>query len=262
MQATAAPHARPRRTYAQPPPRELPSGRPFADSPITTFAEALADLALAAIEARPLPPSPVPTSEPLGAPLVEWPDGVVPLRQLNVLAVAIELDLVLKRGEPPPGAIGPARWGELRATVALSRNGLRLVELRPAEMRDASEGGAPPAGLEGVAALASDLLTGLRAGDLSAYELTEDDRALLANEVAWARIQHDRPHHGRLRDIRAMLAALPNEPLAYRLDEVAVLARDDRGGLYSLSLELDPRGGSFVLRTTPLVTVRRLWPRG
>lgn len=256
---TSAIHERPRRTHALPSALELPSGRPFARSPITDFAEAMADLALAAIEARPLPPSPMPANGALSA-RVDWRNGVTSLRQLSVLAVAIEVDLVLKRGEPPQGDVGPSRWGELRAVIALSRNGLRLVELRPGEMRTDENDRQPPPGLEGVRALARDLLAGLRSGDLSSYDLTEEDRALLANDVVWARIEHDRPHHGRLRDIQTMLEGLPEDPIAYRLDDVSVLARDERNHLYALSFELDPHGDTFALTTDPLVTVRRLWP--
>jgi hypothetical protein len=252
---------RPRRSHApMSTARELPAGRPFAPSPITETAEAFADLALAAIEARPLPPSPIPTAGPITS-NVDWRDGVTSLNELSVIAVAFEVDLVLKRGVPAEDAEGVARWGELRAVIAVSRNGLRIVELRPGEMRDDATDRAAPAGLEGLVPLTRDLLSRLRAGDLSIYELTEDDRRLLANDVAWARIQHDRPHHGRLREIQEMLASLPHEPLGYRLDDVSILARDGQNRLYALSLEVDPHGDTFALVTEPLVTVRRLWPR-
>jgi hypothetical protein len=237
---------------------DLPSGRPFASSPITETAEALTDLALAAVEGRALPTPPLPTDEPLES-TAELELRVEPPPRLSVIAVAFEMDLVMKRGEAPAEAVGIERWGTLRATVALGRNGLRLVELRPSELTPDAGHRLPP-GLEGMAAIARELLGHLRAGDLSAYELTAEDQRLLANDAIWARVMHDRPGRARIREVQQMLADLPNEPLGYRLDDISILARDAQNRLFALSLELDPANGSFALTTSPLVTVRLLWP--
>jgi hypothetical protein len=244
-------------------PAELPTGRPFAPTPVTEYAETLTDLAVAAVEGRPLPASEVPLRRPVeGAPEVVWSDSLADRpREISVLGIAFELELILKRGQPTPGAEGAARYGSVRATVALSRNGLRLVELHPRVMSPDPGGGSPPAGMEGLPELARTLVAALRRGDVTEYDLTEEDRLLLDDDAVWAEAQELRLIHARIPEIRELLEGLPDEPLAYRLDEVAVLARDDHDRLLSLSMEFDPHGDSFALRTTPLVEVRRLWPR-
>jgi hypothetical protein len=245
-------------------PEPLPDGRPFAASPITPFADAITDLALAAVEGRTLPPSPVPFRHPVdGAPVLEWSSRTTPRpAHLTVLAMALQLDLVLKRGTPADDAVGIDRWGTLRTTVVVGHNGLRIVSLRPAAMTPHGTEGAPPHGLEGLRELATTLIADLRRGDVSAYELTDEDRRILANDAVWAEIYEDGPPLARAPQIAAMLEGLPNTPLAYGLDDLGVLVRDEEGRLYSLTLELDPTpDGSFALATTPLVEVRRLWPR-
>ncbi|HJL18666.1 MAG TPA: hypothetical protein RMH99_23595 [Sandaracinaceae bacterium LLY-WYZ-13_1] len=240
-----------------------PSGRPYADTPITAFAEALTDLALAAAEGRPTPRGAAPLRRTVaGPPEVRWSEHLRERpRAFTVLGIAFELELVVKRGEPAEDAEGAARYGSVRATVALSRNGLRIVELRPRVMQPSPGGGAPPAGMEGLAELARTLVGDLRRGDVTAYDLTEEDRQLLADEAVWAEAQQMRLIHARIPEIQALLEGLPDTPLAYRLDEVAILTRDDRDRLLSLSMDFDPHGESFALRVTPLVEVRRLWPR-
>ncbi len=244
-------------------PVAYPDTRPFAPSPITPFAEAIADLALAAIEARPLPPSPVPYRHAIdGAPEVEWAQRTTPRpRRLTVLATAMQLDLVLKRGVPSDDAVGVDRWGRVQATVVVGHNGVRIVSLRPLAMTPHGTEGSPPPGLEGLPELARTILSDLRRGDVSAYELNDADRELLANDAVWAQLHADGPPLARAPQITAMLEGLPDAPLAFGLDDVGVLARDEEGRLYSLGLELDPIDGSFALATTPLVSVRRLWPR-
>lgn len=239
------------------------SGRPYASTPITEFAEAMTDLALAAVEGRPLPTSPVPLRHSIdGAPEVEWSEHLRERpRRITVIGIAFELELILKRGTPPEGAEGAARFGSVRATVALSRNGLRLVELRPRAMTPEPLGGAPPRGLEGLPALARQLVSDLRQGDIHTYDITESDRVLLGDDAVWAEAQELRLIHARIPEIRRLLEGLPDEPLAYHLDEVGILARDDQDRLLSLAMDFDPRDGSFALSTQPLVEVRRLWPR-
>lgn len=247
----------------QSPPHPLrPSGRPLADTPITATAEGLIDLALAAVEGH-AAPSPVPTRRPLTEPpRVTWRD--VPEGRpgpLTVLGFAIEIEIVLKRGEPPPDAADPERWGSLRVTYVISANGPRLVSLRPRVTSPSSEGGAPPPGLEGIEEVARALLGDLRRGDPSRYELTAADRALLANDSLWARVEAQRLMNAPVAQIQQMLVALPEEPLAYRLDDVSILVRDADDRLLSLDLNFDPVDGSYALSVDPLVEVRRLWPR-
>lgn len=260
---TARMPARARVAPAVEPPEPRVPGRPFAETPLSAFAEQLAELALAAVQRRPLPPSPVPTRTPLGeaSPLVEWwPPGAPRPRHLEVLAVGIEVDLVLKRGEPPESGTPTDRFGVLRATLVVSRHGLRVVSLRPGIMSPHLGGGAPPSGLEGLTEAARALVAALRRGEVSSYQLTEEDRRLLHNDAVWAQLHEDGPPLARARQVAPLLEGLPDTPLAYRLDEVGVLVRDEDERLYSLTLELDPQGGSFVLATSPLVQVRRLWP--
>ncbi len=240
-----------------------PPTRPFAPSPITDFAESIADFALAAVEARPLPPPPIELRHDLeGAPSVEWAAQAGPRpTRLSVLAVAMQLDLVLKRGEPPEAATGVDRWGRLRTMVVIGRNGLRIVSLRPGTMTRVGTEGAPPPGLQGLVELSRTLIADLRRGDTSRYELADEDRRLLANDAVWAQLFEDGPPLARAPEVTAMLHGLPDTPLAYGLDDIGVLVRDQDGRLYSLGLELDPHAGTFALATTPLVRVHRIWPR-
>jgi hypothetical protein len=252
----------------EPPPAERPAPeaprapRRFASSPITDFGEGIRALALAAIWHQPLPAPPIEPDRPLGSSAqVVWSERSLPVpRHLDVIAFAMDIEIVLKVGEPAPDAEGHARWGSLRVTIALGENGARLVALRPIETSNAPMAQLPPS-LAQLPELAGDLLAGLRRGDLSAYDLTEDDRLLLANDAVWSELQEDRPDPALLREIGELLASLGNGPLGYRLDDLSVLARSDDNALYALSLELDRAGDRYALATSPLVHVRRLWPR-
>jgi hypothetical protein len=244
-------------------PEEALPDRPFAPTPLSSFAEALTDMALGAVRGQPVPASPVPTRAPLGAEPAEvewWPPGEARPSRLEVLGVGVEADLVLKRGEAPDGGTLAERFGVLRVTFVVNRNGLRVVSLRPGAMSPRPGGGAPPPGLEGLATVARELIAALREGDVSAYQLTEADRRFLANDSVWAQVHEDGPPLGRAREITPLLVGLPDAPLSYRLDDLGLLVRDEQGRLFGLSLELDRRGDSYVLSTTPLVRVRRLWP--
>ena len=61
--------------------------------------------------------------------------------------------------------------------------------------------------------------------------------------------------------LQSMLETLPETPLAYRLDDIAVLVADDEGRLLSFAFEMEAHAGSFALRTEPLLEARQLWPR-
>jgi hypothetical protein len=237
-------------------------GRPFAETPITPFAERITDFALAAAYGAPLPSSPVATRHPLdGHPVIEWSERIATRpERLEAIAVAVELEVILKRGEPDDAAPSE-RWGSVHATLVVTRNGLRVVSLRPGAVSSDPRGAALPQGLEGFETALRTLLGDLRSGDVLHYELDDRDRRLLANEAVWAQLHEDGPPLARAHQVGAILETLPHAPIAYVLDDVGVLARDDDGHLYGLSLELDPAGGTFALATTPLVSVRRLWPQ-
>ncbi|MEQ8722190.1 MAG: hypothetical protein RID81_12965 [Sandaracinaceae bacterium] len=239
-----------------------PSGRPYAPTPISEVGEALTDLALAATQSAALPTPTLPTRRALEEPHVIWQRGLEdePSAGLTVLAFAFEIELFFKRGEPARDAEGAARWGSVRATVALSRHGLRLVSLRPRAMSSQARGGTPPPGMEGLPALARELTDAIRAGDVTRYELTDDDRRLLSNDAVWAQAQEERLIHARVPEMQRMLRGMPTEPIAYGLDDIAILARTADDRLVTLNLELDPHQGSFALATAPLVTVHLLWP--
>lgn len=235
-------------------------GRPYADTPITAFAESITDFALAAAFHQPLPAPPVPTRHPLGVePVIDWGTTPRPAR-LEALAVAVDVEFILKRGDPEDAA-PDERWGTVHATLVVTRNGIRVVSLRPGAIAAPGRGGALPSGMRGLASVAHALMADLRRGDALHYELNEADRRLLANDGVWAQLREDGPALARARQIGAMLQRLPDAPLAYVLDDIGVLARDEDDRLYGLSLDLDPRGDTFALATTPLVSIRRLWPR-
>lgn len=242
-------------------------GRPFAPTPITPFAEGITDFALAAAYGAPLPPPPVATRRPLDGHsitsphVVDWSERIATRpERLEAMAVAIELEVILKRGEPDDAAPSE-RWGSVHATLVVNRNGLRVVSLRPGAVSPSLRGGSLPRGLEGLEDALRTLLGDLRSGDVLHYELDDRDRRLLANDAVWAQLHEDGPPLARARQVGAILETLPHAPLAYVLDDIGVLARDEHGHLYGLSLELDPDGGTFSLQTTPLVSVRRLWPQ-
>lgn len=240
-------------------PRE--SGRPYAATPVSAIAEDLTELAITVAAGRPAPATAAPLRSPLvGAAQTRW-HTEPPVGEMVVIGIAFELELILKRGEPEEDAEPRDRWGSLRLTLALSRNGLRVYSLRPRTMSRALPGGPLPAAMSGLASVASDLLAALRRGDLSGYALDDADRALLANDEVWLQVQEDRVSPELVTDVQAMLATLPDAPLAYRLDDVAVLAADADERLLSLAMSWDAEGERFVLATEPLVEVRQLWPR-
>lgn len=236
------------------------SGRPFADTPLTEIADDLTALALAAIAGAPPPVDELPLDAPLETPAeIDW--QAAPPRDPVVLGIAFEIELILKRGAPDDDAVGPARWGSIRLTLALSRYGLRLVSLRPRTMSHALPGGALPTVMRGASAVATELLGAVRAGDVSAYAMGEHERQLLGNDEVWLQAQQDRVSPELVRQVQQMIATLPDEPLAWRLDDVAVLIADADDRLLSLAFEWDSDGqGSFALRTLPLIEVRQLWP--
>ena len=190
--------------------------------------------------------------EPSGPAQVVWETSTRP-RDVTVLVIAFEVELVLKRGEPDEDADGPARWGSVRVTFALSKNGLRLVSLRPRTMTRESRGGALPAGMEGFARVCGELIAALRRGDVSGYALDDEDRALLGNDEIWARVQRDRVSATLAAQIRTMLETLPESPLAYRFDDIAVLVADEEDNLLSFAFAMEAQAGSYALRTEPML---------
>lgn len=256
-----SPRPVPRDARESPPRAERTPGRPYAATPITAVADELTELALALAEGRPAPATRVPLRSPLAAATQAVFHTDAPAGATMVIGIAFELELILKRGEPDDDAEPAQRWGSLRLTLALSRNGLRLYSVRPRTMSRALPGGPLPAGMEGFATVAADLLAALRAGDVSAYALDEADRALLGNDEVWIQVQQDRVAPELVTDVRAMLATLPDAPLAYRLDDVAILVAAPEARLLSYAMSFEPEGDRFVLATEPLVEVRQLWPR-
>jgi len=237
-----------------------PSGRPYADTPLTEIADELTALALAAVSDGPLPVTHVPLDAPLESP-VELARQTAAPRDPVVLGIAFEIELILKRGAPDDDAVGPARWGSIRLTLALSRYGLRLVSLRPRTMSMALPGGSLPPAMQGAAAVATEILGAIRAGDVSAYAMGEPERQLLDNDEVWLQVHQDRVSPALVQQVQQMIATLPDEPLAWRLDDVAVLIADADDRLLSVAFEWDADGqGSFALRTSPLLELRQLWP--
>ncbi|MEZ4338849.1 MAG: hypothetical protein R3B82_19700 [Sandaracinaceae bacterium] len=238
-----------------------PSGRPFAATPITGVADELTDLAVAVAEGRPLPETHLPLRSPLGeTPQARW-FTERPIGGTTVIGIAFELELILKRGVPDDDAAPAERWGSLRLTLALSRNGLRVYSVRPRTMSRALPGGPLPPAMEGFATVAAEIVGALRAGDVSAYALDERDRELLQNDEAWLQVQDERVRPELVTQIQTMLATLPDAPLAYRLDDVAVLLVDHDERLLGYAMSWEPEGERFVLTTEPLVEARQLWPR-
>ena len=260
--------SRPRRNVASgahPPRRAPPSqltplpGRPFAATPITSILDELTDLALAGATGQPFPATQAPLRSSITGSPVRW-HTTEPRARLSVIGVALEVELILKRGVPDERSPPAQRWGSIRLTLVLTRNGLRIASMRPRTMSRSLPGGRLPDAMSGLEPICAQVLAAIRAGDVSAFFLDEADRALLHNDEVWARAQADRVQTRLVAHLRAMLLPLPSEPLAYRLDDVAVLVRDGETRLMSLGFEWDAQGDSFVLETAPLLEVRQLWP--
>lgn len=237
------------------------SGRPYAETPITGVANELTDLAMAVAEDRPLPATQLPLRSPLAAATQARWHTARPTGPTVVIGIAFEIELILKRGEPDDDAEPAERWGSLRLTLALSRNGVRVYSVRPRTMSRALPGGPLPPSMQGLTEVSAEIVAALRAGDVSAYALDEADRALLRNDEVWLQVQQDRIQPELVTQIQAMLATLPDAPLAYRLDDVAILVVDGDERLLSYAMSWEPEGARFVLTTEPLVEARQLWPR-
>ncbi len=263
-----SPHTNQRERVEAPPPRQdfpprppRTPGRPYAETPVTQISDELTSLAIAAATDAPLPATAAPLRSPLERPPEVYWHTARPEASLLTIGIAFEVEAILKRGQPEEDAAPAQRWGSVRLTLVLTRNGLRLYSVRPRTMSRSLPGGTLPAGMEGFAEVASELLAGLRRGDVSAWALDDADRRLLASDEVWTQVQQDRVSATLVAQIQTMLETLPEEPLAYRLDSVAVLVADGEDRLLSLALEWDAEGGSFVLETAPLLEVRQLWPR-
>jgi len=236
-------------------------GRPYAPTPITQVGEELTSLALAAAGGEPLPQTSAPLRSSVERPTeVDW-HTEAPSSALTTIGIAFEVEVILKRGEPEESATPPMRWGSIRLTVVLNRNGLRLYSVRPRTMSRALPGGPLPAGMEGFATVTETFLRALRRGDVSPWALDESDRNLLGNDEVWIQVEQDRVDAALVARLQTMLAPLPEAALAYRLGSVAVLVADAEERLLSLAMEWDAEGESFVLETAPLLEVRQLWPR-
>lgn len=242
---------------------ELLSALPYADTPVTFFAEQMTRALLAAVRDEPLPQLPVPTALPIGptGPDVQYQGSEArPVGELTVLGFGMEVDFVLKVGEPDPDGAPGTQDGQLRATIYLTRNGLRLLELRSSEM--GRESGLPaPQVLCDLDSVGHDILQRVRDDTISQLFLGETERRILGNDDVWREVQEGRPSGEVLQRVRVMVDQFgPTPPITFRLDDGGILVRDEAGSVFTLSFDLDDDGSQVVLSADPFVRVQPLSP--
>lgn len=229
-----------------------PSGA-FAASPLTDFAGGVRDIALAALDGRPLPRGAIPI-EPSRDPtrMVRSKHQPPPSRELDVLAFAMEITLVLR--EPDSTSADDPEDGSIELIAFLSRAGLKVAKL---EARSPRSHRPLPAWLSGVERFGHEVLIALRGGGIGRLLVGEAERPVLGDDFLYRRLMDERPKLEQLRSAEA-LAARHGRVLGYRVDDVFLVSRDRAGVIWGLELELDESEGQVMLDGSPLVRVERL----
>ncbi|MCL4749536.1 MAG: hypothetical protein KJ015_05225 [Myxococcales bacterium] len=248
--------APPAATLAAGPTLSGPPGSPsgaFAASPLTEFAGGVRDIALAALDGRPLPQGAIPV-EPSRDPSrrVRSDKPPPPSRELDVFAFAMEITLVLR--EPSSTSADDPEDGSIELIAFLSRTGLKVAKL---EARSPRSHRPLPVWLSGVERFGNEVLTALRGGGIGQLLVGEAERPVLSDDFLYRRLMDERPKLEQLRSAEA-LAARHGRVLGYRVDDVFLVSRDRAGVIWGLELELDESDGQVMLDGSPLVRVERL----
>ena len=209
-------------------PRRSGSG-PYADSPLTPFADEMTELARAALRDRDLPRARFPIAGANGRPIVA-PDGEPP-EDVVPIAFLVRLDVGL-------GDDAERRW--LQVVLTVSGSGMRVLQLEP---RSAAGPTRPAADAGDLGAAIDAVLGSLRGGELDALLDRDETLAGAIARVPEIDAEAARAHAG---------PALPLRRLG--LGDVAVLAM--RGAdLYLLEMRVLTSEHGFRIAADPLVRV-------
>ena len=237
------------------------SARPYADTPITAFANAMTEVMVAAAQGETMPQLPFPTVGHVdpSAPQLEFRDqNDRPQGELTVLGFGMEVDFIFKTGQPVPDAAPGTEDGRLRTVLYVTRHGLRLLELRSALM-DEDAGLPAPQIFSGLDGVAHDLFERVRNDTLAELYLGDLERQIIGNEEVWREASEQRPRPDSIERVRVMAEQFgPTPPVTYYLDDGGVLVRDERGSIFSISFDFEDVNGQLVLESNPLFRVARL----
>jgi hypothetical protein len=239
------------------------SALPYADTPLTAFGEQMTDVLLAAAIGEPLPQLPLPTAGPFvsTAPEVSYPDsGERPVGELTVLGFGMEVDFILKIGDPEPDAPPGTQDGSFRTSFYLSSTGLRLLDFRCEEMSREAGLPAPPA-LSGLETFGQDIIARIRSDTIAQLFMGEPERRIIDNAEVWEEVDRGRPDSSDIQRARVMLEQLgPTPPLSFDVGDGGILVRDETGRVFVVNFDLESDGQQFVLVTDPFVRIESLDP--
>lgn len=241
-----------------------PSGRPFADSPLSGFANVMTDAILAALEGEPLPQLPLPTQMPVdpAVPQVQFAERrgeqAEPVGEVTAVAFLFEVEVIYKVGDRQPDVPREANLGRVGCVLFLSRHGLRLVTAdletltprRPTPL---------PAALSGVEQATTELLETLRQGNIDQAVIGDDERRLVDNPEFWADIQREIPSGQDLEELVRFLETVQAQPVGYDVEnDTGLLVRDSEGSLFGITFQLDESNGQYQLESNPVFRGFRL----
>lgn len=232
-------------------PRE--TGSPFAPSPLSALASGMRDIVWAALDGRPLPENGI-AVEPARDPerRVRSKHPVPPTRELDVLAFAMEVTVILRPSSPDDGE--STDDGSIEAIAFLSRTGLKVAGL---ETKGSRRPLALPPWLSGVERFGQDLVAALRGRRMGELLVGEAERSVLNDELLYRRLMDERPKLERLEQAERV-AAKHAAIAGYKLDDAFLVARDRRGGIWGFQLEIEDSDGRVALDGSPLVRVEKL----
>lgn len=233
------------------PPRGTSPGA-FAPSPLTELANGIRDIALAALDGRPLPSGAIPVQPSRDPERRVRSDGPAPKSSdLDVLVFAMEMTLVL-RAPRDSGGDDDGR-GAIEIIAFLSRTGLKVASLRT---RDARSYHPLPDWLSGVGRGGGEIFSALKSRRIGDLLVGQTERPVLGDDL-YQMLMEKRPTVERLQEAEA-LAAAHDRVLGYHLDDVFLVARDRDGTVWGLELEIDESDGKHYLDGSPLVRIERV----
>lgn len=248
----AAPLVAPEPVVEAPPPAPPPpADHGFAPSPLTGIANRVIDLACAVVERRPLPEPPFPIapepspSETESLIRESSRELLESCRELEFFLVATELTLA--PGASPP-ATQPVRG--LEVVVLLTRVGLKIATLDSGR----ASRYAPEGAMRDVATAGKELGDAICADRGLALVLGEPERAVIAKDELWEKVQRRLPKE---EDFRAAKQTLNcgTELAGFSIDDFELAARDRSGNIYNFTIKMSDENGVPYLRGNPLVRI-------
>jgi hypothetical protein len=231
-----------------------PPDHGFAPSPLTGIANQLVDLACAVVERRPLPTAPLPISPepPPGS-----PESLLDVGSRGTLASCHGLEFFLFMTEvtvkPAPSSAGaPAPASGVELMLLLTKAGLKI-----GRMTGGSKGPYPPErGMLDIAATGREIADAICADRGSTLVVGEPERALLANDKLYERMERFRPTESSFLEVKQGLGC-GREPV-YGVDDFEIVARDASGEIYNFVIGVDDQNGVPYLKGSPLLRIRKI----